>query len=308
MAENENIPEAPAAPEAPKPQSESRGGGAADPADAAVAGGRGGGRGRRPMSAKTPLKRAATRLVEKVVFINRSSKVVKGGRRFKFSALVVVGDKKGKVGIALGKAAEVADAIRRGGELARTKMVSVSLKDATIPHEVYSTYGGAKILLRPASPGTGIIAGKTVRAVLESAGVKDILTKSLGSKNAANVVKATLNAPVEPPHPRADLPEPRFGNQKSGNAESSRSGGGLIKILCDCTILNPVPARNTAPSGSVRANPAATAKRPVAVARARPRVPAARSASVLKAARCRSSAASPSAVSTTPRSPRLTAR
>jgi len=190
VAENEIKADAPAAPAAPKeqkpPQRDSRG-------PRGGGGGRGG-RGRRTDVGENAFENGGEELAEKVVFINRSSKVVKGGRRFKFSALVVVGDKKGKVGIALGKAAEVADAIRRGGELARTKMQAVSLKDVTIPHEVYSTYGGAKILLRPASPGTGIIAGKTVRAVLESAGIKDILSKSLGSKNAANVVKATLNA------------------------------------------------------------------------------------------------------------------
>ena len=190
MAEIENIAggeqQPQQAPQAPQPQREYRG---------PRGGGGRGGRGRRPADVgENAFAKGGEEIVEKVVFINRSSKVVKGGRRFKFSALVVVGDKKGRVGMALGKAAEVADAIRRGGELARNKMQSVSLKDATIPHEVYFTYGGAKLLLRPASPGTGVIAGKTVRAVLESAGIKDVLTKSLGSKNAANVVKATLGA------------------------------------------------------------------------------------------------------------------
>lgn len=129
---------------------------------------------------------------EKTIFINRSSKVVKGGRRFSFSALVVAGDKHGNIGLGLGKGGEVSDAIRKGGESAKSQMINIAIHKNTIPHEVFCQFGGAKVLLKPASPGTGLICGKTVRAVVESAGIKDILTKSLGSKNAANVAKATI--------------------------------------------------------------------------------------------------------------------
>ena len=131
-------------------------------------------------------------LIEKVVFINRCSKVVKGGRRFSFSALAVVGDGKGSVGIGYGKANEVPDAIRKGTENARKNMVTVVLKGTTIPHEVFGEYDGGKVLLRPATTGTGVIAGGGVRAVLEAAGVHNVLSKSMGSKNHIAVVHATL--------------------------------------------------------------------------------------------------------------------
>lgn len=133
-------------------------------------------------------------LDEKTVFVNRCAKTVKGGRRFSFSAIIVVGDKNGKVGLGIGKANEVGDAIRKGGEAARKAMRPVCMKGTSIPHEVYGMCDGGKVLLKPAPDGTGIICGGAMRPVLEAAGIKDVVGKSLGSKNRLNVVKATIDA------------------------------------------------------------------------------------------------------------------
>lgn len=199
MSENQTDTPAPAATETPAPAAaaptpentdnrDNRGG----------RGGRGGqgGRGRRPQrqAPPKPMTDDGKELHEKVVFINRCAKVVKGGRRFSFSALMVSGDKDGRVGVGFGKAQEVAECIRKGSDDAKARLQRMKLVNGTIPHEVQAEFGGGVVLLKPACPGTGIIAGGGVRAVCEAVGITDVLGKSLGSNNHANVVKATMKA------------------------------------------------------------------------------------------------------------------